>query len=172
MSHSLQLAFLTASLATLIGVPLGVLLGKTDLPWRGALTLVFAAPLLIPSYVLAVAWLSMVGRTGLLGGILPDAWSREIASAFFGLFGCTFVLAAAFTPIATLLTIAFLRNINPELENAGRLVSGWLGVLAPDNAAPSWLRQSSSPPCSYFFCRSARSACPCICAFRSIPSRH
>ena len=130
MSHSLQLAFLTASLATLIGVPLGVLLGKTDLPWRGALTLVFAAPLLIPSYVLAVAWLSMVGRTGLLGGILPEAWSREIASAFFGLFGCTFVLAAAFMPIATLLTIAFLRNINPELENAGRLVSGWLGVLA------------------------------------------
>jgi ABC-type spermidine/putrescine transport system permease subunit II len=32
MSHSLQLAFLTASLSTLIGVPLGVLLGKTDLP--------------------------------------------------------------------------------------------------------------------------------------------
>ena len=52
MGHSLQLAFLTASLSTLIGVPLGVLLGKTDLPWRSALTLVFAAPLLIPSYVL------------------------------------------------------------------------------------------------------------------------
>ena len=50
MSHSLQLAFLTSSLATLIGVPLGILLGKTDLPWRSALTLVFAAPLLIPSY--------------------------------------------------------------------------------------------------------------------------
>ena len=49
MSHSLQLAFLTASLSTLIGVPLGVLLGKTDLPWRSALTLVFAAPVLIPS---------------------------------------------------------------------------------------------------------------------------
>jgi iron(III) transport system permease protein len=130
MSHSLQLAFLTASLSTLIGVPLGVLLGKTDLPWRSALTLVFAAPLLIPSYVLAVAWLSIVGRTGLLGGILPDTWSREIASAFFGLFGCTLVLASAFTPVAMLLTIAFLRNVNPELENAGRLVSGWPSVLA------------------------------------------
>jgi iron(III) transport system permease protein len=130
MSHSLQLAFLTASLSTLIGMPLGVLLGKTDLPWRGALTLVFTAPLLIPSYVLAVAWLAIVGRTGLLGGLLPEAWSRGIASAFFGLFGCTFVLASAFMPIAALLTIAFLRNINPELENAGRLVSGWPGVLA------------------------------------------
>ena len=82
MSHSLQLAFLTASLSTLIGVPLGVVLGKTDIPWRGALTLVFAAPLVVPSYVLAVAWFSIMGRTGLLGGVLPGAWSREIAAAY------------------------------------------------------------------------------------------
>jgi iron(III) transport system permease protein len=130
MSHSLQLAFLTASLSTLIGVPLGVVLGKTDIPWRGALTLVFAAPLVVPSYVLAVAWFSIVGRAGFLGGVLPDAWSQEIAAAFFGLFGCTFVLTSAFMPIAMLLTIAFLRNVNPALENAGRLVSAWPGVLA------------------------------------------
>ena len=129
MGHSLELALLTASVSTLIGVPLGVVLGKTDLPWRGPLTLVLAAPLAIPSYVLAVAWLPIVGRTGLLGGVLPAAWSEEIGSAFFGLFGCTFVLTSAFMPIAMLLTIAFLRSVNPQLENAGRLVSGWPGVL-------------------------------------------
>ena len=136
MSHSLQLAFLTASLSTLIGVPLGVLLGKTDLPWRSALTLVFAAPLLIPSYVLAVAWFSIVGRTGLLGGILPDAWSREIASAFFGLFGCTFVLASAFMPIAMLLTIAFLRNVNPRARECGKACQRVARRARPNNAAP------------------------------------
>ena len=125
MGHSLQLSFLTAAISTLIGVPLGVLLGKTDLPLRGALTLLFTAPLLIPSYVLAVAWFSILGRTGLLGRVLPDAWSQEISSAFFGLFGCTFMLVTAFMPIAMLLTIAFLRTVNPRLENAGRLVSEW-----------------------------------------------
>jgi iron(III) transport system permease protein len=109
MGHSLQLSFLTAAISTLIGVPLGVLLGKTHLPLRGALTLLFVAPLLIPSYVLAVAWFSILGRAGLLGRVLPDAWSQEISSAFFGLFGCTFVLVTAFMPIAMLLTIAFLR---------------------------------------------------------------
>jgi iron(III) transport system permease protein len=70
------------------------------------------------------------GGQGVLSGVLPDAWSQHIASAFFGLFGCTFVLTSAFMPIAMLLTIAFLRSVNPELENAGRLVSGWPGVLA------------------------------------------
>jgi iron(III) transport system permease protein len=129
MGHSLQLSVLTAIISTLVGVPLGVLLGKTNLPLRGALTLLFTAPLLMPSYVLAVAWFSILGRTGLLSSILPYAWSQEISSAFFGLFGCTFVLVSAFMPIAMLLTIAFLRTVNPRLENAGRLVAGWPSIL-------------------------------------------
>lgn len=77
MGHSLQLSFLTAGISTLIGVPLGVLLGKTDLPLRGTLTLLFSTPLLIPSYVLAVAWFFILGRTGPLGRVLPDAWSQK-----------------------------------------------------------------------------------------------
>jgi iron(III) transport system permease protein len=129
MGHSLGLALLTASISTLIGVPLGVLIGKADLPGRGAFALLFTAPLLMPSYVLAVAWFSILGRTGLLSKILPDTWSQTISSAFFGLFGCTLVLVTAFMPIAMLLTIAFLRTVNPRLEHAGRLVSAWPRIL-------------------------------------------
>jgi iron(III) transport system permease protein len=123
MGHSLLLSFLTASVSTLIGVPLGVLLGKSDIPLRGTLTLLFVVPLLIPSYVMAVAWFSILGRTGFLDSILPEAWSQAVASTFLGLIGCTFVLTSAFMPIAMLLTIAFLQIVNPQLENAARLVS-------------------------------------------------
>jgi len=129
MGHSLQLALLTAGISMLVGVPLGILLGKTDLPLRGSLTLLFAVPFLPPPYVLAIAWFSILGRTGFLGGLLPDAWSQRISSTFFGLPGCTFVLVSAFAPLAMLLTIAFLRTVNPRLEHAGRLVSGWSGIL-------------------------------------------
>jgi iron(III) transport system permease protein len=129
MGRSLQLSLLTASIATLIGAPLGVLLGKTDLPLRASLTLLLTTPLLIPPYVLAVAWFSLLGRTGVFGHILPVAWSQMLSSDFFGLWGCTFILASAFMPIAMLLTIAFLRTVNPRLENAARLVSGWSSVL-------------------------------------------
>jgi hypothetical protein len=45
--------------------------------------------------------------------MLPDAWSQKISSEFFELWGCTFMLASAFMPIAMLLTIAFLRTVNP-----------------------------------------------------------
>ncbi len=129
MRHSLQISLFTAIISTLIGVPLGVLLGKTDLPFRAAFALVLTTPLLIPPYVLAVAWFSILGRTGYLGGVIPETWSQEISSAFFGFFGCVFVLATAFTPIAMLLTIAFLRTVNSQLENAARLVSAWPRIL-------------------------------------------
>ena len=100
MAHSLALSLLTASVSTLVGVALGVLLGKTDVPLRGSLTLLFTVPLLLRPYVLAVAWFSIVGRSGLLGAALPDLWSQKILLEFFGLPGCAFVLATAFTPIA------------------------------------------------------------------------
>ena len=129
MRHSLQISFFTAIISMLIGVPLGVLLGKTDLPFRSAFALLFAAPLLIPPYVLAVAWFSILGRTGYLGRVVPESWTQEISSVFFGFFGCAFVLVTAFTPIAMLLTIAFLRTVNTQLENAGRLVSAWPTIL-------------------------------------------
>lgn len=129
MGRSLMLSSMTAGFATMIGVPLGILLGKTDLPFRGALAVVFTLPLLIPSYIFAIAWFAILGRTGWLGGALPPALSQLVSSAFFGLPGCTFVLTIAFTPIAMLMTMTYLRAVNPRLEDAARLVSGWPSIL-------------------------------------------
>jgi ABC-type Fe3+ transport system permease subunit len=84
MGHSLQLSFLTASISTLIGVPLGVLLGKTDLPLRGFLTLLFAAPLLVPPYILAVAWFSIPRRS-----LSPLISWPSLGFPFLGEQGCS-----------------------------------------------------------------------------------
>ena len=55
MSNSLVLSSAVTLLATLLGVPLGVLFGKTDLPFRAGFAVLLSVPLLIPSYVIAVA---------------------------------------------------------------------------------------------------------------------
>jgi iron(III) transport system permease protein len=129
IGHSLLLSLVTASLSIFIGVPLGILLGKSNLPLRGILALAFTVPLLFPPYVLAVAWFSIAGHEGLLGKHLPDAWSQTLSSTFFGLPGCILVLTSTLMPIAMLLTIAFLRVVNPQLENAGRLTAPWPRIL-------------------------------------------
>jgi iron(III) transport system permease protein len=128
MGHSVLLCLLVTFLATIVGVPLGILLGKTDLPFRRTLTVLLTVPLLLPPYVLAVAWFGVLGSGGWISSLAPDA-SRSLSTAFFGLYGCTGVLFTAFVPIVILLTIAYIGAANPRLEEAGRLVSRWPVVL-------------------------------------------
>ncbi|RMF65288.1 MAG: hypothetical protein D6743_08185, partial [Calditrichaeota bacterium] len=47
LRHSFALSTLTTAAATAIGLPLGILFGKTDLPFRRGFTVLFALPLLI-----------------------------------------------------------------------------------------------------------------------------
>ncbi len=114
LANSFKLAALTACLATIVGVPLGVLFGKTNLPGRWGFAALFTLPLLCPPYILAVSWLDALGKS---------------AVRIQGLPGCVLSLFSAFLPIPMLLTVAAIRAVNPRLEEAARLASGWGGVL-------------------------------------------
>ena len=128
MGHSVLLSLSVTFLATVAGVPLGVLLGKSDLPLRRGFVVLFTLPLLIPPYVIAVAWFAVLGAGSWISSLAPET-SKYLSTAYFGLYGCTGVLFTTFVPIVILLTIAYVGAVNPRLEDAGRLVSRWPGVL-------------------------------------------
>lgn len=128
MRHSILLSLSVTVLATLVGVPLGILLGKTDLPYRAPVAVLLSVPLLIPPYVIAVAWFAVFGSGGWMSAWAPET-SRSLSTTFFGVTGCIGVLFTAFVPIVILLTVAYLGAVNPWLEDAGRLVSSWPRVL-------------------------------------------
>lgn len=115
--NSLLLSLSVALFTTVLGVILGVLLGKTTLPFSTLFTALLIIPLLIPPYILAFGWFELLGREGFWGEIL------------FGFWGTFWVLSSVYLPIPTLLTILFLKQIDPRLEEAGRLIAGWGGVL-------------------------------------------
>ena len=125
--NSLLLATLTTAVAGLAGVMLGILVAKTDLPLSGSLSVIFSLPLLFPPYILAVGWFEILGRGGILAHWIPigETTSRWL----FGFPGAVLVLGAAFLPIVLLLTITYLRDVNPSLEAAARLSAGWPAVL-------------------------------------------
>lgn len=130
MANSLTLAMATTCLATLVGVPLGILLGKTNLPFRRFFTVLFTVPLLIPPYMTAIAWFFVMGRRGLLSRLFGSA-AGGIASAWlFSLPGCAWILFTTFLPVVLLLTLIYIRTVEPRLEEAGRLAAGWPRVLA------------------------------------------
>jgi iron(III) transport system permease protein len=126
---SLSLALLTTIVAGLAGVSLGILLAKTDLLLRATLTAVFSLPLLFPPYILAVGWFEVLGRGGLLAQWAGAAAGEVSSRWLFGLPGVVLVLSTAFLPVVLLLTITYLRTVNPNLEQAARLSSGWPAVL-------------------------------------------
>lgn len=129
LAQSLVLAGVTTLLTTAVGLPLGILLGKSDLPWRRPFTFLFTVPLLLPPYITAVAWLNVLGREGLLAHMMGFSVAETTSSWLFGLPGCVLVLFTTFLPIVILLTIASLKMVHPHLEEAARLVARWPRVL-------------------------------------------
>jgi iron(III) transport system permease protein len=129
MGKTLLLASLTALFSTAVGAPLGVLFGKTDLPFRVPLAAFFIFPLLLPPYVTAVAWFRVFGRTGVLYKLIGDSASEFVSPLFFGLPGCVWVLGLAFVPVPMLLTVVSLKAIPLRIEEAARLFAPWSLVI-------------------------------------------
>jgi iron(III) transport system permease protein len=127
--NSFTLASVTTLVATATGLALGILLARTDLPGRRLFAVLFTVPLALPPYITAVSWFDILGRQGLLSRFAGEAAAEWTSARLFGQPGCVLVLASTFLPISMLLTMAWSRNINSRLEEAGRLSSGWMGVL-------------------------------------------
>jgi len=129
MRNSMVLSCLVMVFSVAVGLPLGILLGKTDFPFRHFFMGVFVVPLLIPPYILAVSWSDLLGSGGLVGQVFGLNAAKATSQLLFGLPGTAFILFSIFLPIPMLLTMILLRTINPRLEEAARLVSGWNRVL-------------------------------------------
>lgn len=120
------LGLATAALATLIGVPLGVALARTDLPWKPFVRILLAAPMLLPPYVAALAWVSLGGGAGLLTQIV----GHDVSSTWiYSLPGAVLLLALVFYPLSMLATEVAVRRIEPRLEEAALIVTSPRDVL-------------------------------------------
>lgn len=130
LGNSLLLASTVAAGATLTGLPLAILLAKTDLPFSRTLTALYVLPLLLPPYVVAVAWFHVLGRGGIVSRWLGAGVAEHTHTLLFGLPGAALVLITCLTPVVLLLAMAFLRTVPPQLEQAARLEGPWRRVLA------------------------------------------
>ena len=129
LGSGLTLALSTALISVLVGLPLGLLFAKTDLPLRRAFVLLFTLPLVIPPYITAVSWADVLSPHGLASSFIGEVTARKFSGLLFGLPGCMLVLTTTFMPAVMLATMAFVRTINPRLEEAARLSTRPLGVL-------------------------------------------
>ncbi|MBI5188362.1 MAG: iron ABC transporter permease [Nitrospirae bacterium] len=127
--NSLSLSSATAFITLILGVPLGVLLTKTDLPLKRFFIILFIIPLIISPYILSMAWFYTLGRGGVVAGLLGEEIGAITSNFLFSFYGVLFVMVSVYLPVAIILTMTYLRTLNPALEEAARLSSKWFYIL-------------------------------------------
>ncbi|MGK5739937.1 ABC transporter permease [Micromonospora sp. URMC 103] len=142
---ALRLSVVTATLATLLclalGVPLAWLLARLDFPGRRLVRALVTVPLVLPPVVGGVALLLVFGRRGLLGGWLDATFGVTLPFSTAGV-----VLAEAFVamPFLVIAVEGALRGADTRYEEAAATLgaSRWttftrvtLPLVAPGIAA-------------------------------------
>lgn len=108
------------ALATALAVPLAWLVTRSDLPGRRFWAVAAALPLVIPSYVAALALLATFGPKGFLQRALEGPFGVERVPEIYGFPGALVALVLSTYPYVYLLTAAALRDLDPSLEEASR----------------------------------------------------
>jgi molybdate transport system permease protein len=137
---SLLVSLGAAAMSILIGVPLGMLLGRTSFPGIALVRALALLPLVLPPVVAGIGLLTAFGRRGLLGGP-ARAVGLELPFTTAGA-----AVAAAFVsfPFVVLAVEAGLRSLDTRLEDAAASLGGsrWyvlrritLPMLAPQLVA-------------------------------------
>jgi iron(III) transport system permease protein len=102
---SLLLAAAVTSVALLLGVPLGVLFGRSDVVGRRSAWLVHAIPMFLPPFIPALGWVHLLGAR--------STW-------LFNAAGLVFVLGLTLSPIASSLVALGVMNVDASLEEVAR----------------------------------------------------
>jgi iron(III) transport system permease protein len=109
MVNTLMLGVGVTAFAFAVGAPAGVILARCN-PRRAWLArLIFAVPLVLPSYVLGLAWIVLFGS--------------HTSSFVYSMPAAIVVLGFSLYPIVMLAAEAALRGVPARLEEAGRLTA-------------------------------------------------
>ena len=118
--NTLVLAIAVGLTAALIAIPSAWLLLRTDIPFARVLTPACALPLVIPSYVGALAYIAAFGPRGSVQQWLSETLSVERFPSLYGFTGAWLTLSLFTFPYVFLTVSAALRRIDPQHEEAAR----------------------------------------------------
>lgn len=119
--NTLVMSLLVGGGSVLLGLPLGWLTARTDLPLRRLFAVLVVVPLAVPSYVLAFAVIAMLGPTGMLRDLVAPLGVDRLPE-IYGLPGAVFVLTLATYPYVALAVRAAVTRIDPALLEAARML--------------------------------------------------
>jgi iron(III) transport system permease protein len=117
--NSLYVASMSVVFASLIAVPLAVILARYRFPGTALITTLGVLPLVMPPFVGAVAMQLVFGRNGTVNLLLMD-WFGFRLDLMDGLNGVIFVQSLHYFPFILMNLTASLSNVDISMEEAGQ----------------------------------------------------
>ena len=120
--------------SALVGVPLAIVLTRTDIPGRRVFEALVWVDFFTPSYLIALGWTALMQQGGFFDLVIGR--TNPLIGVFFGPIGIAAVLTFKLFPFVYLATSAGVQVIGAEYEEAAR-VSGasrlraWLTIVVP-----------------------------------------
>ncbi|THU04629.1 molybdate ABC transporter permease subunit [Lampropedia puyangensis] len=133
---SLKVAFWATLIASVLGVGLGLYLAKSRLWLRNVLDTLCTLPMVLPPTVLGYYLLVVFGSQGAMGRWLKDSFDINL---IFSLAGATVAATVVSFPLVFKPARAAFESIDPELEQAARVlgVREW-GILLRVSLPLAW----------------------------------
>lgn len=118
--NTVVLGVLAATISTILGLALALLVARTGFRFKKTLRAVSILPIITPPFVVGVALIVLFGRSGLLTGWGADLFGVTPTRWLYGMPGILMAQTLAFTPVTFLVLLGTLEAINPSLEEASK----------------------------------------------------
>lgn len=116
---TMVIGLIVVSICAVIGYPVAYFLARTRSRWRGTLTFIVIAPMLISVVVRNLGWLPVLGDSGLINWLLlSTGLTAQPVKLVYNLTGVIIGLVHALSPFMILSLVTVIRRIEPELEEA------------------------------------------------------
>ncbi len=125
--NTVFISFMATAVAGAIGVPLGWLFARTDLPGSRILESLSTLPILIPPFVGAVAWILLAApQVGAFNNLFVRGGFEELLNVYTHS-GIAWVMGLYLAPYVMMILAGALRSMDPSLEEAGQMCGfNWL----------------------------------------------
>jgi putative spermidine/putrescine transport system permease protein len=117
--NSLWLSFTAATITLFLAYPLALFLHRTNSRWKGLLTVIAVAPMLVSGVVRIFGWLALLGDRGLVNSaLMGSGLTSEPIKLVFNYLGVVIGLSESLLPYMILALLAGFGRLDRALEEA------------------------------------------------------
>jgi iron(III) transport system permease protein len=130
LTNSIKVACAVTFFSAVIGVPTAFILKKTDIPLKKFFILCLVAALIVPQYIMAIAWVNLLGSRGIITEALNVFGFEAPPYTIYGFWGVVFVLTLSLFPIVVFFTGSSMDSIDSRLEDAALVSKGMKSAVS------------------------------------------